>query len=393
MLPLQVMRSGKTLMTIPPFSPYMRDGVKYSEKPWSPEHPDRVMNISCAENIYMWEKFKARYPKFCELHEADNMYAISCAGRKYLRHALADFMTKEVCKTPIAYNELTVFCGSGASMDVLGSTVFDAGDAYIVITPGFVKFSRDMSLRNGAVMYKADISENNYIVTEEILEKTRQQAEKEGHHVKMLIVTNPSNPTGYVYSEAELRMMLAWCRKHNMHLFSDEIYALSTKPRELCKEGEHEFVSYAKIIEGDKKNDDVTVLWGMSKDFGLSGFRFSLLWTKNEHMLRSFAELAHFCEVSSVCQTVIANMLTDKEYITDHMHTLRYSVWEGREIAENFFKENNIPFIPGTAGYFCWINLRDYMIGDSFEDEEKLYNYIYEHGKVIICPVSCGVGV
>ena len=29
------------------------------------------------------------------------------------------------------------------------------------------------------------------------------------------------------------------------------------------------------------------------------------------------------------------------------------------------------------------------MIGDTFEDEEKLYNYIYEHGKVIICPVRC----
>ena len=375
-------------MTIPPFSPYMRDGTKYSENPWSPEHPERVMNISCAENIYLWDKFKAKYPKFCTLHEADNMYAISCAGRKYLRESLAAFMTKEVCKTPIAYNELTIFCGSGASMDVLGSTLFDNGDAYIVITPGFVKFSRDMSLRNGAVMYKADISENNYIVTEEILEKTRQQAEKEGHHVKMLIVTNPSNPTGYVYSEEELRMMLAWCRKHNLHLFSDEIYALSTKPRELCTNGEHEFVSYAKIIEGDSKTDDVTVLWGMSKDFGLSGFRFSLLWTKNTDMLRSFAELAHFCEVSSVCQTVITNMLNDEEYINDHVKTLRDSVWKGRKIAEDFFTENGIPFIPGTAGYFCWIDLNEYMIGDTFEAEEELYNYIYEHGKVIICPVS-----
>ena len=50
-------------MTIPPFSPYMRDGTKYSENPWSPEHPERVMNISCAENIYLWDKFKAKYPK------------------------------------------------------------------------------------------------------------------------------------------------------------------------------------------------------------------------------------------------------------------------------------------------------------------------------------------
>ena len=373
-------------MNIPPFSPYMRDGNKYSENPWSPEHPERVMNISCAENIYMWEKFKARYPKFCTLHEADNMYAIRCVGSKYLRETLAAFMTKEVCKTTINPNELTIFCGSGASMDVLGSTLFNDGDAYIVISPGFVKFSRDMSLRNGAVMYKADISANNYIVTEEILEQTRLQAEKDGHPVKMLIVTNPSNPTGYIYSEEELRMMLAWSRKHNLHLFSDEIYALSTKPRELCKEGEHEFVSYAKLIENDPKHDDVTVLWGMSKDFGLSGFRFSLLWTRNTDMLRSFAELAHFSEVSSVCQTVIANMLNDKEYIEDHLHTLRYSVWEGRKIAEEFFKENNIPLIQGTAGYFCWIDLREYMIGDTFEAEEELYTYIYEHGKVIICP-------
>lgn len=375
-------------MKIPPFSPYMRDGTKYSENPWSPEHPDRVMNISCAENVYMWDKFKAKYPKFCTLHEADNMYAISCAGRKYMRQALANFMTKEVCRTPIHENEITIFSGSGASMDVLGSTIFNPGDAYIVITPGYVKFGRDMSLRNGGVMYKADISANNYKITEEILEKTFKEAESQGHHVKMLVVTNPSNPTGYIYSEEELRMMLAWCRKHNLHLFSDEIYALSVKPKELCTPEDHAFVSYAKIIENDAKTDDVTVLWGMSKDFGLSGFRVSLLWTRNRDMQRCFAELAHFCEVSSVCQTVITNMLNDKEYIQDHIKTLRECVWKGRTIAQNFFAENGIPFIPGTAGYFCWIDLNKYMKGDTFEDEEELYNYIYEHGKVIICPVG-----
>ena len=375
-------------MHLPGFSPYMRDGTKYSENPWSPEHPDRVMNISCADNVYLWDRFQKEFPKFCKLHPADNLYATSCSGRKYLREALARFMTKEVCKTAIAPNELTVFCGSGASMDALGSTVFNQGDAYIVITPGFVKFGRDMSLRNGGVMYKADISANNYQVTEEILEATRVKAEKEGHHVKMLIVTNPSNPTGYVYSEAELRMMLAWARKHNLHLFSDEIYALSTKPRELCTKDEHEFVSYAKIIEGDAKTDDVTVLWGMSKDFGLAGFRFSLLWTKNAEMNRAFAEFAHFMEVSAVCQTVVANMLNDEEYLKWPVKTLREDVWKGRDIAQTFFRENGIPIIPGSAGYFCWINLNEYMKGNTFEDEEELYNYIYEHGKVIICPVD-----
>ena len=38
------------------------------------------------------------------------------------------------------------------------------------------------------------------------------------------------------------------------------------------------------------------------------------------------------------------------------------------------------------------MNLNEYMKGNTFEDEEELYNYIYEHGKVIICPVDARWG-
>ena len=109
-------------------------------------------------------------------------------------------------------------------------------------------------------------------------------------------------------------------------------------------------------------------------------------------MNRAFAEFAHFMEVSAVCQTVVANMLNDEKYLKWHVKTLREDVWKGRDIAQTFFRENGIPIIPGSAGYFCWINLNEYMKGNTFEDEEELYNYIYEHGKVIICPVGA-VGV
>ena len=56
----------------------------------------------------------------------------------------------------------------------------------------------------------------------------------------MLVFTNPNNPTGTVYSEEEMRIVLAFCRRHHIHLvmtvvlfyvqLSDEIYALSVKP-------------------------------------------------------------------------------------------------------------------------------------------------------------------
>lgn len=65
--------SAKKLMVIPQFSPYMRDGTKYLRDPWSEEHKERVMNISCAENILTWPEFEAKFGKYCTLHKDDNM--------------------------------------------------------------------------------------------------------------------------------------------------------------------------------------------------------------------------------------------------------------------------------------------------------------------------------
>lgn len=377
---------ARKLMNIPAFSPYMRDGCKYSENPWCEEHPERVMNISCAENVLTWPAFKTKFNEFSTLHASDNMYAVSSSGRRYMRQAMADFMTKEVFQTQVKPEEITFFSGSGASMDALGTSFFNKGDAYIVITPGFVKFCRDMSLRNGSEMYRADTSKNNFRISEEILEDVYRAATEEGHPVKMLIVTNPNNPTGLMYTEAELRMMLRWCRKYNIHLFSDEIYALSVKPKRLREEKDTKFISYAKIIESDPIKDDVTVLWGLSKDFGLSGFRFSLLWSRNELLQKAFNEFSHFMEVSSVCQSVCANMFSDKPFLEQHVSTLREKVWSGRQLAESFFDALDVTHVKGEGGFFVWFNLGKFLNEKTFEAEEELYNFIYEHGKVIVCP-------
>lgn len=96
----------------------------------------------------------------------------------------------------------------------------------------------------------------------------------------MMIFTNPNNPTGTVYSEEEMGIVLAFCRRHNIHLvsiymndndndniqFSDEIYALSVKPEDQMKEGENKFVSFAKFIENDPKKDDVTCVCSFIRD-------------------------------------------------------------------------------------------------------------------------------
>ena len=76
-------------------------------------------------------------------------------------------------------------------------------------------------------------------MTDAILEEAYAAAQRDGRKVKMLVFTNPNNPTGTVSSEEENRIVQAFCRRHNNHLvpstslshvqFSDEIYALSVK--------------------------------------------------------------------------------------------------------------------------------------------------------------------
>lgn len=68
----------------------------------------------------------------------------------------------------------------------------------------------------------------SYVITEEILEKAYQEAVNDGRKVKMLVFTNPNNPTGNIFSKDEMMLVLRFCRKYNIHLvycFFDYLYS------------------------------------------------------------------------------------------------------------------------------------------------------------------------
>ena len=60
----------------------------------------------------------------------------------------------------------------------------------------------------------------------------------------------------------------------------------------------------------------------------------------------------------------------------EHVALLQKRVWE-----------MHVPDSRGYAGFFSWLDLRAYLNEDSYEGEQELYKFIYEHGNVIIAPV------
>lgn len=98
---------------------------------------------------------------------------------------------------------------------------------------------------------------------------------------KAILICNPNNPTGYLYSPEELNVLRDICKKHNLYLFSDEAY------REFAYDGN---TPSALQLEG--LEDNVVVFDTISKRYSACGGRIGALVTRNKTLLDSVMKFA-----------------------------------------------------------------------------------------------------
>jgi aspartate aminotransferase len=98
---------------------------------------------------------------------------------------------------------------------------------------------------------------------------------------KAIVVCNPNNPTGYLYSEAEMETLKNIVLKHNLYLFADEAY------REFCYEGSHTSAMHLKGAE-----EHVVLMDTISKRYSACGGRIGALVTKNKDVLDAAMKFA-----------------------------------------------------------------------------------------------------
>jgi aspartate aminotransferase len=98
---------------------------------------------------------------------------------------------------------------------------------------------------------------------------------------RAILICNPNNPTGYLYSREELEVLRELCLKHDLYLFSDEAY------REFCYTGQH---FSAMGLEG--LEDRVILIETISKRYSACGGRIGALVTKNQAVLDTVLKFA-----------------------------------------------------------------------------------------------------
>jgi len=145
------------------------------------------------------------------------------------------------------------------------------------------------------------------------------------------------------------------------------------------------FDSTIKVLD-NQMNDDVHVLWGLSKDFGASGFRFGVLYTHNAELLQSLANLNIFCAVSNPMQMIVAEVLMDDNFIDSFLERARGQLLQSYNLCIEKLQEMVVPYVAAEAGLFVYVDFSSLLPEPTFEGEAKFASLIQDFARVVMTP-------
>lgn len=162
--------------------------------------------------------------------------------------------------TGVSYqaDEVTVGTGAKFLLYALFQAVLNEGDEVLIPTPYWVSYGAQVELAGGKSIIVETDEKNHHKVTVNDLENAKTS------RTKALVLNTPSNPTGMIYSEAELRAIGEWAVKNNCLIVSDDIYG------KLVYNG-HTFTPICSLSEAIKKQ--TIVINGVSKSYSMTGWR------------------------------------------------------------------------------------------------------------------------
>ncbi|KAL6012858.1 1-aminocyclopropane-1-carboxylate synthase 3 [Asimina triloba] len=310
-------------------------------------------------------------------------------GMPAFKNALAEFMSDmRASNAKFDPNKLVLTAGSTSANETLMFCLADPGDVFLLPTPYYPGFDRDLKWRTGVEIIPIHCSSSNgFQITETALEEAYQRAQKRKQRVKGVLITNPSNPLGTTSTRAELHILLRFIASKGIHLVSDEIYSGTVFD-------EPGFVSIAEALKEveDYENiqDQVHIVYSLSKDLGLPGFRVGAIYSYNDSVVSGATKMSSFGLVSSQTQHLLAAMLSDKSFTRNYIRENRKRLKQRHEMLVSGLRSAGIGCLKSNAGLFCWADMRHLLSSQTFEGEMELWKKIlYEVGLNISPGASC----
>ncbi len=191
------------------------------------------------------------------------------AGNEGYRKKLAKYY--QDINIDVDHNDMLITTGGSEAITFALMTCLNPGDEIIIPEPFYANYN-GFAVSAGVVVKPITSSIENDFALPSMEEFEKLITPK----TKGIVICNPNNPTGYLYSEEELKQLSSIIKKHDLYLFSDEVY------REFCYDGEKHFS--AMHLEGLEEN--VILMDSVSKRYSMCGVRIGALITKNKEVIK-----------------------------------------------------------------------------------------------------------
>jgi 1-aminocyclopropane-1-carboxylate synthase len=350
------------------------------------QNKDGYLVMLVAENKLMWEETAA---KLEEVRLQTNDHPLpqwifnygDMGGQTDFKEVMAKVMQKWI-RQPVDPNKLRFQAGAGSVLDCLSWCLAEENDGVLVTGPNYPAFVSDFNMRGRVKLHVAPTQvANGYAPTVQELDDCWERSLAAGNPPKILIICQPNNPTGIIYSAEAMHLMISWALDKGLHVVSDEIYALSVFPGQ-------ETTSAAQIMsqyinpesEDDYLGDKVHIVAGMSKDWGMSGFRVGSLFTHNEKLLHAVDTLGYYQSVSEYTQYALTRVFQDDAwvdwYIAENQRRL--------ELTFNALQDSlnliGVPLFPSKGALFAWADFSSLLRPG--QSEKELWLELFEDAKV-----------
>jgi alanine-synthesizing transaminase len=199
----------------------------------------------------------------CKAIDEDNNYYSVSEGRPELREAIVR-KEKRVNNVDITSNNVIVTEGISEGIEMVLAALVEKGDEILFPGPTYPPYISYTKFFEGTPVSYETIEDEGWIPNIDDLRS------KISPKTCAIVITNPNNPTGSVYSEKMIKEMLDIAGEHNLPVLSDEIYDQLTY--------EKEFVSTANL----SKDVPVVGLNGFSKVYQMTGWRLGYMYFKGE---------------------------------------------------------------------------------------------------------------
>jgi aspartate/methionine/tyrosine aminotransferase len=245
------------------------------------------------------------------------------------------------------------------------NSILDKGDHVICTWPGYQSLYQIAESIGCQVDKWAPDEENGWKFDLNFLEQNIKP------NTKLLIINFPHNPTGYLPSKEDFIKIIDFARKHDLYLFSDEMYRFL------------EFDSSKRLPSACEVYEKAISLFGMSKTFGLAGTRLGWLIIRDKELFKQVAALKDYTTICSSTPSEILALIglrAKDKIIERHLQRIKRNL----ALLDVFFKEN--------AGLFKWVRPSAGTIGFprllTGVDSDKFCQEVVEKVGVMLLPAT-----